>query len=170
MGSIKSSKRIPLSPAISLMTARFNEPETMALLYLIFKASRDDEMMRTGWSEAQIDFFLGQQFQLQHRDYTTRYKQAAFYLVEYQGEKCGRLYLDVRDTEILVVDISLLGEFRDRGIGTSLLNWVKDEARALELSVTLHVTVFNRCQRLYRRLGFSPVSSDGMYTLMRWRP
>ena len=59
-----------------------------------------------------------------------------------------------RPAEIRLVDISLLPEFRNRGLGTSLLRDLFTEAEAAGKPLTIHVEKFNPAMRLYQRLGF----------------
>ena len=152
------------------MTADFDVPETLDFLRRLYKSTRYEEMSGFGWPEYQIDTFLTQQFQFQHRDYTARYKKGLFYLIHYREKRCGRIYLNHGKSEIRVIDIALLPEFRGRGIGSALFTALIAEAKELGIPVTLHVEVFNQCQRLYQRLGFIAESSNGVHTFMKLEP
>ena len=152
---------------ITLMSADFDVPETLDFLRRLYKSTRYEEMSGCGWPEHQIETFLTQQFQFQHRDYTARYQNGHFYLIHYREKRCGRIYLNHGESEVRVVDIALLPEFRDKGIGTALFTVLIAEAKKLNLPITLHVEVFNRCQRLYQRLRFVAESSNGIHTFMR---
>lgn len=155
---------------IKLKTADFDVPETIDFLCRLYKSTRHEELAGCGWSESEIDTFLTQQFQFQHRDYTARYQKGLFYMIYYRKKRCGRIYLNYGKSETRVVDIALLPEFRNKGIGTVLFTGLIAEAKELGIPVTLHVDVFNRCQRLYQRLGFIAESSNGIHTLMRLEP
>jgi ribosomal protein S18 acetylase RimI-like enzyme len=69
-----------------------------------------------------------------------------------------------------VVDLALLPAHRGAGLGTALLREVFDEADAAGLPVTIHVEVMNRARRLYERLGFRQVATDGAYLLLARQP
>lgn len=56
-------------------------------------------------------------------------------------------------------------EVRGRGIGTRLVT--DAVASATTPTVTLDVLTGSRVESLYRRLGFEPVSDDGVDTIMR---
>jgi len=155
---------------ITLALSDFGTLEILDFLCHLYKSTRYEEMAGCGWSELQIDTFLTQQFQFQHRDYTARYKKGLFYLIHYREKRCGRIYLNHGKSEIRVVDIALLPEFRGRGIGSSLFTALIAEAKELGIPVTLHVEVFNQCQRLYQRLGFIAESSNGVHTFMKLEP
>jgi ribosomal protein S18 acetylase RimI-like enzyme len=122
------------------------------------------------WSDDVKSAFLQMQFEAQTRHYDTSFPKAEFSIVEIDGERGGRLYLDRREDEIRIVDIALLPEFRGRGIGSELLRSVLLEAEQREMAVRIHVEHNNPALRLYERLNFSHVDSNGVYHLMEWTP
>ena len=91
-------------------------------------------------------------------------------MIEADGEPVGRLYVDRWPEEIRIVDISLLPEFRARGIGSALIRELQREARASTKTLSIHVERFNRALTLYRRLSFEAAGEHGVYLLLRWSP
>ena len=75
-----------------------------------------------------------------------------------------------RSDEIRVIDIALLPEFRRRGIGSSLMDQILDEAVKNNLPVTIHVERFNPALHFYQRLGFRLAEDKGIYYFMKWLP
>jgi len=137
-------------------------------LYEVYAGTRDVEMALVDWDDAQKADFLRMQFRAQHSFYHAQFPDAA-YDVLMEGERpIGRLYLDRRVDEIRVLDIALLAEHRNKGIGTALIRAIMDEASSRCLPVTLNVEVFNPARQLYERLGFVPVQNDGIYLLLKW--
>jgi ribosomal protein S18 acetylase RimI-like enzyme len=51
-----------------------------------------------------------------------------------------------------------------------LLQEVLDEGAASGRSVSIHVESYNPALRLYDRLGFREIDTNGIYKLMEWRP
>jgi predicted GNAT family acetyltransferase len=84
------------------------------------------------------------------------------------GQPVGRLYVARWAEEIRVVDIAVLPEYRNRGIGSALLRDLMAEAAAAGKPLSIHVERFNPAVRLYARLGFAPAGDAGVYLLMRW--
>ncbi|HUP41984.1 MAG TPA: GNAT family N-acetyltransferase, partial [Thermoanaerobaculia bacterium] len=82
----------------------------------------------------------------------------------------GRLYVDRWKDQIRLVDIALLPEHRGAGLGRAILEELLAEGDRSGLPVTIHVELNNPALRLYRRLGFRHVDSNGIYYLMRWEP
>ena len=145
-------------------------PGDRDLLLRVYGSTRADELALVDWPDEQKRAFVGMQFEAQDRHYREHYPSASFDVVEVGGEPVGRLYVDRRPAEIRVVDIALLPEHRNGGLGTTLLLRVMEEAAASGRTVTIHVEVFNPALRLYARLGFRPVEEHGVHRLREWVP
>ena len=134
----------------------------------VYGSVRAEELSMVTWGEGQQDAFVRMQFAAQDTEYRRNNPHGTFDIIELQGRPVGRLYVDRRPTEIRIVDISLLPEFRGAGIGTGLLNELMDEAASSGRSLTIHVEITNRAERLYRRLGFVVAATQGPYRRMEW--
>lgn len=121
-----------------------------------------------GWGAAQRDAFLKIQFAGQTAQYAG-YENTDHQIVESNGVSVGRLFLDRPPQEITLVDISLLSEFRNTGIGTFLIGKLLTQAKESCVPVRLHVRQANPAIHLYQRLGFS-IIDDGFYLHMEWLP
>ena len=143
--------------------------EDADFLQRVYASTRSDELALTDWSDEQKAQFCRMQFEAQDRHYREHYPGAEFCVIERDGEAIGRLYVDRREREIRIMDISLLPAARGAGLGTRLLRDLKEEARAVGSVVSIHVEKFNPALRLYQRLGFQPVEDLGVYLLMEWR-
>jgi ribosomal protein S18 acetylase RimI-like enzyme len=75
---------------------------------------------------------------------------------------------DRSGSEIEIIDIALLPEYRGRGIGRMLIEEILAEGKLSGRSVTIFVEHFNSARRLYDRLGFRHVDTNGVYHLMKW--
>jgi ribosomal protein S18 acetylase RimI-like enzyme len=118
------------------------------------------------WDDAQKDAFLRQQFEAQDAWWRENYAQASFDVVVVDGEPAGRLYVHRGESEIRIVDIALLPEYRGREIGTGLLGDLLAEADAAGKSVTIHVERLNPALVLYERLGFALAEDKGVYLFL----
>lgn len=136
----------------------------------LYASTRRQEVAQVPWSEEQREAFLRWQFDCQHRHYLQHYSDCELLVVERDGERVGRIYVDRWEDQIRLVDISLLPEHRGHGLGTALLQGLLDEGRERGLPVTIHVERDNAALRLYRRLGFRVLDDEGIYYLMEWRP
>jgi len=121
------------------------------------------------WDAAQKAAFLQMQFAAQHAYYQEQYADAAFDVILVGGQPAGRLYIHRRDDEFRIVDIALLPEFCNRGLGTTLLKNLQSETAAAGKTLRIHVERFNPALRLYERLGFRQIEDRGVYLFMEWR-
>lgn len=139
-----------------------------AFLLRLYSGTRAEEVAATGWDEAQQRAFLAMQFQAQHQYYHQQFPDAEYAVVMVEGQAVGRWYVQ-RDPQVLrVLDISLLPEWRGRGLGGELMAGLLAEARREGVAVELHVECNNPALRWYQRLGFREVEDAGIYRRMRW--
>jgi GNAT superfamily N-acetyltransferase len=141
------------------------------LLLQIYASTRADELAPLDWSDAEKARFVESQFEAQATHYANVYPDGEFCVIESPGATpLGRLYLHRGRSDLRIIDIALLAEHRGRGLGNRILADVLDEAASTGKTVSIHVEIFNPAQRLYERLGFAPVETQGLYHLMRWTP
>lgn len=141
------------------------------LLYRIYASTRMDEMASVNWTEAQKEEFLQMQFNAQTIHYRNHYPNAEYQIIQCEdGLPAGRLIVDRSGGSILLMDIALLPEFRNAGIGTILLKELLAEAAHKSQPVILHVEAFNPALRLYKRLGFIKTGENGIYHEMVCTP
>ena len=145
--------------------------DDMDYLYGLYASTRADEMaMLTQWSDEEKENFVQMQFKAQHQHYQEHFRHAAFDLILVDGEPIGRLYVDRREDEHRVVDITLSPEHCGKGIGGRIMRDVLDEAATANKMVRIHVEKNNVAMRLYERLGFKQVEDTGVYYLMERAP
>ncbi|BCX49739.1 ribosomal protein S18 acetylase RimI [Haloferula helveola] len=161
------------------MEFRFSHPELASrpvtpadreFLRLLYHSTRQDELAVTGWPQERIDAFLDQQFEAQSDHYSKHFNNDGFTILAEQEKDVGRLYLEEREDEIRVIDISLLPEHRGQGIGGSVMRDVLDLAGSRGKCVRIHVEQNNPAQSLYQRLGFRKIDEHGVYLLLERAP
>jgi ribosomal protein S18 acetylase RimI-like enzyme len=140
-----------------------------AFLGLVYASTRIEELAVVAWTDEQRGLFLAQQFHAQDVAYRENYPDASFSIVELDGEPIGRLILaPLAGNELRIVDVALLPEQRNSGIGTQLIRDVLAAAERDGLMVSLHVELWNPAVRLYERLGFHRVSANEVHVRMEW--
>jgi ribosomal protein S18 acetylase RimI-like enzyme len=145
-------------------------PDDDAFLFSVYASTRTEEMKLVDWTAAQKQEFLQMQFRAQNHAYTENYPGAEFQLILLDELPIGRLYVQYMGNEIRVMDISLLPQYRGRGIGSHLLDEILEEGAESNRPVTIHVERFNPALHLYERLGFCQVSDHGVHWFMKWLP
>lgn len=154
-------KQITLAPAQAS-----DEP----FLYQVYASTRQEELAQVPWTPLQKTMFLTSQHQAQHTHYHAYYPEATFDLILLDGQPVGRIYIRRGVEELRLMDIALLPEYRNQGIGTSLIQALLDEVTERQQFIGLHVEQFNPAYRLYQRLGFQDVEIRGIYMYMTWMP
>jgi ribosomal protein S18 acetylase RimI-like enzyme len=139
-------------------------------LFEVYASTRTEELAPLPWDDAQKDSFLRQQFAAQHEYYREQFPDADFLVIVREKRPVGRLYVHRRQDEIRLVDVALLPQHRNEGIGSFLVEELLDEAARADKPVRIHVEKTNPALRLYERLGFTAIADRGVYALMEWRP
>jgi ribosomal protein S18 acetylase RimI-like enzyme len=153
-----------------LPTLRPVTAEDVAFLIQVYKSSRGEDLRELGWDEARIDEFLEMQYEAQRAFEVKDYPQAIDEVILSAGERAGRLLVDSRENEIRCVDLALLPQFRNRGLGTLLLRRLQKEAAAANKPLRLQVIRYSRTIGLFERLGFVRTSESGTHFQMEWKP
>jgi GNAT superfamily N-acetyltransferase len=145
-------------------------PGDERLLLEIYKSSRGDDLRGLGWEEDRISEFLGMQYEAQQQYHAGEYKQASDEIVLLAGKPAGRLIVDRREYEIRCIDVALLPEHRNNGIGAFLIGKLQEEASRENKPLRLQVIRFSRAVNLFERAGFVRISETGTHFQMEWTP
>lgn len=152
------------------LTLRRVTPDDRPFLCGLYGSTRAAELAPLPWTDAEKQAFVAMQFDAQDRHYREHYAAAAFDVIVVGGEPAGRLYVARWADEIRIVDIALVPNCCNRGIGGALLRGLQDEARASGRPLRIHVERFNPAMRLYQRLGFTVIGDRGVYLFLEWTP
>jgi ribosomal protein S18 acetylase RimI-like enzyme len=137
-------------------------------LLALYASTREEELAQVAWEEGAREAFLEHQFSAQDHHYRSNYPGATLDVIEVDGEPAGRLYVHRGEDDIRIMDIALAPPFRNKGIGTRLLEELMAEAGSSGRSLSIHVERQNPARSLYERLGFVPAGEHGVYVLMKW--
>ncbi len=143
-------------------------PGDEAFLFEVYASTREAEMALVDWDDARKHGFLRMQFDAQRRYYREQFPGADFQIVVSGNRAAGRLYVDRSGDDLHILDIALLPEHRNAGIGGTLIRRLLTEASTVGKPVNIHVERFNRALRFYERLGFVRVGESGAHYLMQW--
>jgi len=138
-------------------------------LFRLYASTRMDELAIAPWDDSQREAFLRIQFAAQQQHYQNHFPEAEHQLILIGGRPAGRIYVARRTDEIRILDIALLPEHRNGGIGGFLIKEIMSEGSQTGKPVRIYVESFNPSLRLFERLGFSSVQDIGTHLLMEWR-
>jgi ribosomal protein S18 acetylase RimI-like enzyme len=137
-----------------------------AFLLEVYGSTRAQELALIDWSDEQKVAFLMFQFEAQHRFYHEQYPEATYSIILQEGQPVGRLYVLRAEDLIRILDITVLPQFRNGSIGTTLISELLNEGAQKSKPVHIRVEHFNPSLRLFERLGFSKIQEEGINWLM----
>lgn len=151
---------------VRLRPATSDDSEFLRRLFFIIRAP---EFEQAGLVGPQLDILLNQQYLAMRTHYDRVYPDASYVIFEIDGEQVG--YQATIDVDTLhLIDISIMPEYRNQGLGTSRMLALQEHARRTGKPMTLTVEKFNPALRLYERLGFVVYDNSAVYQRMRWTP
>lgn len=134
-----------------------------AFLFRVFRSVHKQTFAVLELSDEQKTELLRMQFTAQQEQYRIQYPRADFDLVLCDGVPVGSMYALRGPDEFVLIDIALLPEHRNSGIGKELVTTLIRQAKNEKKAVTAHVRCDNPAWRLWQRLGFEAVGDDGVY-------
>jgi ribosomal protein S18 acetylase RimI-like enzyme len=141
-----------------------------AFLKEVYRSTREHDVTNTGWTEEKKNSFIEFQFNAQHAHYLSTYKNAVFNIIILNKTNIGRLYIWETETQLRLIDITLLPEFRNKGIGTNILKKLIDKSNKIEKVLNLHVLQNNPALKLYKLLGFKIKEKRNTHLFMERLP
>jgi ribosomal protein S18 acetylase RimI-like enzyme len=147
------------------------EPADEDFLLHVYASSRADEMALVPWDEEQKRAFVRSQFEAQYAQYSERFPDAEYDIILYRGRPAGRLWIGRTPEQIRLLDIAILPEFQNQGIGATLLRQLLAESEQRGLPLRHMVFKLNTAAlRFYQRFGFRQIDDVGAYIHMERRP
>ena len=128
----------------------------------LYATTRDDLRM-LDMDRGTIDLLIRQQFDAQRDFYTSTFSDAETSIIMVGRKAVGRLIVARREGELHGIDITLLPEYRSRGIGSAIIRDLFAEADREDRQMRIHVMETNRARHLYRRLGFVETGNSTMH-------
>jgi ribosomal protein S18 acetylase RimI-like enzyme len=127
----------------------------------LFKTVRSPDFAHAPLAPAQLDLLMRIQFAGQKQTYGLQYPDGDR-IVLVEGEPIGRIWLFHGAGVHQLVDIALMPEFQNRGIGSALVTEAIATARAAGVRLCCSVAANNRGSlSFHQRLGFRIDSQDG---------
>ena len=146
------------------------EEKDAAFIEAVYRTTREAELNLTNWSEYQKSAFISMQSAAQLAEYKTKFPGAVFQVIIYNKKDAGRFFICEDEYGIRLLDITILPEFKGKGIGTNLLQRLIQRSNKTKKKISLHVDASNRALKLYQRLGFIHKKNHGRYCYMERDP
>ncbi len=167
MESNQAPIRLPDGSVVSLRPVTKEDDE---FLLAVYASTRESELAQAVWADGHKELFVRWQFEMQRREYNARFPDARYDVILVDDHPAGRIWVGSDTEQIRLLDIALLEEFQNRGVGTLLLRQLKEEAAASNKVLRHMVFVLNNeAHRFYERLGFVIIEDLGAYKHMEWK-
>lgn len=150
------------------LTLRCALPDDESFLFELYGNTRKEEMAAWGWDLEQEQMFLKLQFTAQRQNYDIAFPNAQHQIIMLDGQAIGRVLVERSEFEHRGVDIALLQEHRNAGIGGMLIQELLDEAARAGKPFRISVVKTNPALHLYERLGFKTTADTGTHFEMEW--
>ena len=146
-------------------------PADREFLISVYGGTRAQELAQVVWEEGQKDAFVRWQFERQEEEYDQRYPNARYEVILVDDVPAGRIWIGEDTKEIRLLDIAIIPQFQNRGVGTYLLRQLMAEATEKNKALRHMVFVLNdNAHRFYERMGFVVIDDVGGYKHMEWAP
>lgn len=136
----------------------------------VYRSTREEELKLTNWTEEQKRFFISMQSAAQLAEYKIKFPNGSFQIIIYKKKDVGRYYTWENETEIRLIDITLLPAYRNKGIGSYLLRELIKRSDKLKKKISLHVEPTNPALQLYLKEGFTHIKDNGRHYYMERLP
>lgn len=157
-----------MPPSLNMIAVRPEQPQDEVFLFELYASTRQEELDAWNWPPEMRSAFLTLQFKAS-QGYRQAFPDAEFQIVQFNGVKAGRMIVHRTPEELRIVNIALLPQFRNSGIGSALLQKNFDEAAATKKPLRLRVLKGSRAVRFYERLGFVKTGETELHLEMTWR-
>jgi ribosomal protein S18 acetylase RimI-like enzyme len=159
-----------MSKSTQSVTLRAATPNDEGFLLQLFASTRMDEFRFLDADERQKEALITMQYNIRRLQYDDGYPQAEASIILFDERAVGRMLIDESEREITLVDIALMPDHRNSGIGTHLIKQLLNRAVSANKPVRLQVLKSSPAGRLYERLGFLRVEDQSMYLEMMFEP
>ncbi len=144
------------------VTLRPVGPDDKDFLFELFRQTIVGDLAALG------DVILKMQFEAQLLAYSAEFPAADHQIIMLGDRAIGRVLVERNESENRGVDIALLSEYRNGGIGRMLVQELLDEAAQAGKPFRISVVKSNPALHLYQRLGFKTTGDTGTQFLMEW--
>jgi ribosomal protein S18 acetylase RimI-like enzyme len=175
----RAHRRFRLSPpgrvsdSVRLLSITLQDvrPDDETALFELYVAVRSEELGMGAWPDEMRDRVLRTQFDAQRRGYRDQYPGLDEQLIMSGGSPVGWVIVDRSgNRELHGLDIALLAEARQQGVGTRVMRLLQEEAAAGNKPMVIVVERRNaRALAFHGRLGFTAINDTDVHCVMEWR-
>lgn len=161
---------VEIGSTLGMLRLRPERDEDDGFRFQLFCQSCPAEFALLQLEPAALDQLMRFQFRAQTAGYRANFPDARFDIIELASLPIGRIVVDRSRDVLHIVDQAIVPSQRNRGVGTTIMKALMDEAGRAGLKVRLQVTSTNdSAMRLYLRLGLVPIATELFCVEMEWQ-
>jgi ribosomal protein S18 acetylase RimI-like enzyme len=161
---------IEIPSPLGMMRLRPERDEDDDFRFQLFCQSCPTEFALLRLEPAALDQLMRFQFRAQTAGYRANFPDARFDIIQLASLPIGRIVVDRPRDVLHIVDQAIVPSQRNRGVGTTIMTALMDEAGRAGQKVRLMVASTNdSAMRLYQRLGFTPIATELFFIEMEWQ-
>jgi ribosomal protein S18 acetylase RimI-like enzyme len=143
----------------TLWSLRDARADDLDFLLALHEASMREYVERVwGWDDEQQASIL-----------RSRFCPERWQIIQSDKQDIGLLVVEDEEDAIRLAEIEILPDWQGRGIGSSIVRWLMQEAAKAEKPLTLRVLHINeRARALYERLGLRPFKEIETHVYLCW--
>ncbi len=157
----RTSRTIEMRPA---------EPADQRFMEQLYSSTRGADQRMDGCDARTEALLVALQFRARQAQLRTQYPHGDIAVIFERDRPIGSLYVNYGHEDIRILDISLLPEYRNRGIGLGLLRSLQAQAVRMRVPVRIDLLVSSQAYRLFHRCGFTPRGANGVHNSLEWWP
>ena len=141
-------------------------PDDETFLFELYQHAHSEELPLDQLDANQREMIFRMQFFAQQQTYSAQYPKAEDKIILLDGQRAGRVLVERTESEIRGIDLALLPEHRNKGVGAIIVRDLMAEAGATGRPFRISVVKANRAHYLYQRLGLRITGESGIHYLM----
>jgi ribosomal protein S18 acetylase RimI-like enzyme len=156
---------------LGLLRTRPQTDADESFLSHLFESVKGADFAQMPISPAAQLHLLQMQYHAMNESYRASYPDAAFEIITLDDMPIGRLICDAMKDRLQVVYIAFVTDWRHRGLGTTLMRVLLEQAESLHLDCQATVAIDNLPSLgLWAKLGFFERSRDAVNVVVVWQP
>jgi len=176
--SIRQSADLPQpakgerGPRVTLQAVTLEpaQPADDVFLLEVYASTCSQEMAFAGWSREQRGLYLGMRYEAERHSRARAFPEAEYWIIRRDDVPAGSMIVSRSRGEVLLLDLALLPEHRNKKIGSLVMASLMEEASQSGKVVRLRVQSSNPARDWLHRVGFEVSGVEGGFLELVWRP
>ncbi|MGV6850583.1 MAG: GNAT family N-acetyltransferase [bacterium] len=142
--------------------------EDRPFLYLLYSAVNFHEIEAMEIENSRRETFLMSRFSIQYRRFQQEFPGASMYIIEHEGEPVGRVYFEVLDKEIYLIDLSIMPEHQHHGIGSEIIKQLQHKSCNIKVPIVAEIEHYNQSFEFFLQNNFDQTGEEDIYLILEW--